>query len=64
MDTVPWNRVILEEFCSLAILTPLEEQKVIAGVAMYIEKEILPRLPEMKALAVAGVVALQGMYRR
>lgn len=26
MDTVPWNRVILEEFCSLAILTPLEEQ--------------------------------------
>lgn len=25
MDTVPWNRVILEEFCSIAILTPLEE---------------------------------------
>lgn len=25
MDTVPWNRVILDEFCSLAILTPLEE---------------------------------------
>lgn len=26
MGMVPWNRVILEEFCSLAILTPLEEQ--------------------------------------
>lgn len=26
MDKVPWNRVILEEFCSIAILTPLEEQ--------------------------------------
>ena len=25
MDTVPWNRVILDEFCSLALLTPLEE---------------------------------------
>lgn len=25
MDTVPWNRVILDEFCALAILTPLEE---------------------------------------
>ena len=42
----------------------IAKEKVIAGVAMYIEKEILPRLPEMKALAVAGVVALQGMYRR
>ena len=26
MDKVPWNRVILDEFCSLAILTPLEEK--------------------------------------
>lgn len=25
MDKVRWNRVILDEFCSLAILTPLEE---------------------------------------
>ena len=25
MDKIPWNRVILEEFCSLALLTPLEE---------------------------------------
>ena len=25
MDKVPWNRVILDEFCSLALLTPLEE---------------------------------------
>lgn len=25
MDKVPWNRVILEEFISLAILTPEEE---------------------------------------
>lgn len=28
MDTVPWNRVILDEFCSLAMLTPLEENIV------------------------------------
>ena len=26
MDSVPWNRVILEEFISLAILTPEEEK--------------------------------------
>ena len=26
MDKVPWNRVILDEFCPLAILTPLEEK--------------------------------------
>lgn len=26
MDKVRWNRVILDEFCSLAILTPLEEK--------------------------------------
>ena len=26
MDKGPWNRVILDEFCSLAILTPLEEK--------------------------------------
>ena len=25
MDKHPWNRVILDEFCSLALLTPLEE---------------------------------------
>ena len=25
---------------------------------MYIEREVLPHLPELKALAVAGVVAL------
>lgn len=25
MDKVPWNRVILDEFCSMALLTPLEE---------------------------------------
>lgn len=25
MDKVPWNRVILDEFCSIALLTPLEE---------------------------------------
>nr|DAP98624.1 MAG TPA: HTH-type transcriptional regulator [Caudoviricetes sp.] len=25
MEKVPWNRVILDEFCSLALLTPLEE---------------------------------------
>lgn len=25
MDKIPWNRVILDEFCSLALLTPLEE---------------------------------------
>ncbi len=36
----------------------IAKEKVIAGAAMYIEREILPRLPEMKALAVAGVVAL------
>lgn len=28
MDKVPWNRVILEEFISLAILTPEEEKLV------------------------------------
>lgn len=28
MDKVPWNRVILDEFCSLALLTPLEEKIV------------------------------------
>ena len=31
MDKVPWNRVILDEFCSLAILTPLEEKIIRAG---------------------------------
>lgn len=36
----------------------IAKEKVIAGAAMYIEKEILPRLPEMKALAVAGAAAL------
>lgn len=36
----------------------IAKEKVIAGAAMYIEKEILPHLPEMKALAVAGAVAL------
>lgn len=25
MDKIPWNRVLLDEFCSLALLTPLEE---------------------------------------
>lgn len=25
MDKIPWNRVILDEFCSLALLSPLEE---------------------------------------
>ncbi len=25
MDKIPWNRVILDEFVSLALLTPLEE---------------------------------------
>lgn len=25
MEKVPWNRVILDEFCDLAILSPLEE---------------------------------------
>lgn len=33
MDTVPWNRVILEEFCSMAVLTPLEEQILRTRVA-------------------------------
>lgn len=28
MDTVPWNRVILDEFCALALLSPLEENIV------------------------------------
>lgn len=28
MDKVPWNRVILDEFFSLALLTP-EEEKII-----------------------------------
>lgn len=28
MEKVPWNRVILDEFCSLALLTPLEEKIV------------------------------------
>ena len=28
MDSVPWNRVILEEFISLAILTP-EDEKIL-----------------------------------
>ena len=28
MDKIPWNRVILDEFCSLALLTPLEENIV------------------------------------
>lgn len=36
----------------------IPKEKVIAGAAMYIEKEVLPHLPEMKALAVAGVAAL------
>lgn len=36
----------------------IAKEKVIAGAAMYIEREILPRLPEMKALAVAGAAAL------
>lgn len=36
----------------------IAKEKVIAGAAMYIEKEVLPHLPEIKALAVAGVVAL------
>lgn len=25
MDKIPWNRVILDEFCDLALLSPLEE---------------------------------------
>lgn len=25
MEKVPWNRVILDEFCDLALLSPLEE---------------------------------------
>ena len=33
MDKVPWNRVILDEFCSLAILTPLEEKIIRARAA-------------------------------
>lgn len=36
----------------------IPKEKVIAGAAMYIEREVLPHLPELKALAVAGVVAL------
>lgn len=28
MDKVPWNRVILDEFVSLAILTPEEERLI------------------------------------
>ena len=28
MDKVPWNRVILDEFCSIALLTELEEKIV------------------------------------
>lgn len=28
MDKVPWNRVILDEFCSIALLTELEENIV------------------------------------
>lgn len=28
MDTIPWNRVILDEFCALALLSPLEENIV------------------------------------
>lgn len=28
MDKIPWNRVILDEFISLAILTPEEEQLI------------------------------------
>lgn len=36
----------------------IPKEKVIAGAAMYIEREVLPHLPEGKALAVAGIAAL------
>lgn len=36
----------------------IAKEKVIAGAAMYVEREVLPHLPELKAIAVAGAVAL------
>lgn len=34
------------------------KEKLIAGALAYIDREVLPHLPELKAIAVAGVVTL------
>lgn len=36
----------------------VSKERFVNGVLRYIEREVLPHLPEMKAMAVAGVVAL------
>lgn len=36
----------------------ISKERFVNGAANYFEREVLPHLPELKALAVAGVVAL------
>lgn len=36
----------------------VSKERFVNGVLRYIEREVLPHLPEMKALVVAGVVSL------
>ena len=36
----------------------ISKERFVNGAANYVEREVLPHLPELKALAVAGVVAL------
>lgn len=36
----------------------ISKERFVNGAANYVEREVLPHLPEMKAVAVAGVVAL------
>lgn len=36
----------------------ISKEKVIAGAGAYVDREVLPRLPELKSLMVAGVVSL------
>lgn len=36
----------------------ISKERFANGAANYVEREVLPHLPELKALAVAGVVAL------
>lgn len=36
----------------------VSKERFVSGVLRYIEKEVLPHFPEMKAVAVAGVVSL------
>ena len=34
------------------------QERFVTGATNYVEREVLPHLPELKAIAVAGVVAL------